>query len=121
MRIAFLPVLFLLSFFVSGFKPVNDDPYKRIVDWQKLYHPEKAYLHFDKPYYTAGDTMWFKAYVTIGSKNQLSAVSGAVYAELINENDSVIHYHKLPLLAGMAKGDFVLPSNLLAGTYRVRA
>ena len=27
-------------------------------------HPEKLYLHLNQPYYGAGDTMWFKAYLT---------------------------------------------------------
>jgi hypothetical protein len=40
---------------------------KTIVDRsQKLiedYPSEKVYLHFDKPYYAVGDTIWFKAYV----------------------------------------------------------
>ena len=26
---------------------------------------EKVYLHFDKPYYAVGDTIWFKAYVAL--------------------------------------------------------
>ena len=26
---------------------------------------EKVYIHFDKPYYTVADTIWFKAYVTM--------------------------------------------------------
>eukprot|EP01037_Dinobryon_pediforme_P007923 gene7923-7992_t len=29
------------------------------------YLKEKAYLHFDKPYYAAGDTIYFKAYVAL--------------------------------------------------------
>jgi len=37
---------------------------------------EKAYLQLDKPYYAAGDTIYYKAYVTAGEKHQLSTISG---------------------------------------------
>ncbi|MFD2148307.1 hypothetical protein [Mucilaginibacter antarcticus] len=62
----------------------------------------------DKPYYALGDTIWFKGYVTIGSRHQLSALSGAVYVDLINERDSIVKALKLPVTAGMVMGDFVL-------------
>ena len=26
---------------------------------------EKVYVHFDKPYYSVADTIWFKAYLTM--------------------------------------------------------
>ena len=45
---------------------------------------EKAYLHFDRPYYIAGDTMYFKAYVTFGERHELSRQSGVLYVDLIN-------------------------------------
>jgi len=82
---------------------------------------EKVHLSFDKPYYAIGDTVWFKAYVTIGNKHQLSALSGAMYVELLNEKDSIIYQYKLPVLSGMSKGDFVLSDGLEKGSYRVRA
>ena len=36
---------------------------------------EKAYLHFDKPYYSAGDTMYFKAYLIQGAAHTPSHLS----------------------------------------------
>lgn len=82
---------------------------------------EKAYLHLDKPYYATGDTIWFKAYVTIGKNHQLSALSGALYAELFDEANTVVQSLKLPLVAGMAKGNFILKDSLEEGNYRIRA
>ncbi|MGV8877515.1 MAG: TonB-dependent receptor plug domain-containing protein [Sphingobacteriaceae bacterium] len=85
-------------------------------------HPqEKVHLHLDKPYYAIGDHIWFKAYVTIGGKHQLSALSGIVYVELINERDSIKQSLKLPLTAGVAWGDFNLTDSLREGNYRIRA
>jgi hypothetical protein len=82
---------------------------------------EKAYLQFDKPYYAAGDTMYFKAYVTFGERHQLSALSGVLHVDLINTNNQIDKSIKLQLTNGLAWGDFLLPDSLPEGNYRVRA
>ncbi len=102
-----------------------DDPLKRILSqldkWTTDNPQEKVYLHLDKPYYAAGDNLWFKAYVTIGAKHQLSALSGILNVELLDDRDSIKQSIKLPLSNGTSWGDFALPDNLKAGTYHVRA
>jgi hypothetical protein len=82
---------------------------------------EKAYLHFDKPYYAAGDDMWFKVYVTASSKHWLSGISGLVNVELINQDNQLIQNLRLPMANGLADGSFALPDTLTEGNYRVRA
>jgi hypothetical protein len=84
-------------------------------------HPvEKAYLHFDKPYYAAGDTMYFKAYLTEGGKHELSRLSGVLHVDLIN-NNKIKQSLNLGIYDGVAWGDFILPDSIHAGTFRVRA
>ncbi|MCO5945868.1 TonB-dependent receptor [Mucilaginibacter flavidus] len=85
------------------------------------YPTEKAYLQFDKPYYAIGDTVYFKAYVTIAAQHKLSAMSGILYAELINPDNKIAWSLKLQMLAGVAWGDFTLADTLKGGNYRVRA
>src|SRR5437879_4509668 len=51
---------------------------------------EKVHLHMDGQIYFPGDTIWFKAYVVLGEYHKLSALSGILYAELIDTKDSVI-------------------------------
>ncbi len=82
---------------------------------------EKAYLHFDKPYYAAGDSMYFKAYVTTGEKHELSNQSRVLHVDLINTNAKIDQSIKLQLDSGIAWGDFALPDSLPKGDYRVRA
>ncbi|AYL97433.1 TonB-dependent receptor plug domain-containing protein [Mucilaginibacter celer] len=82
---------------------------------------EKVYLHLDKPFYNLTDTVWFKAYAVAGPDHQLSGISGVVYVELINARDSVVQRLHLKLNNGTAWGDFVLPANYQAGSYRLRA
>jgi hypothetical protein len=109
-----------------AFIPKADDPLDKVVaslqQWFDTHPQEKVYLHTDKPYYLVGDTIWFKAYVTVGSAHQLSAVSGALYVDLITEGDSVAKALKLPITSGMAIGNFILDDNLTReGNYRIRA
>ncbi|MES2453989.1 MAG: carboxypeptidase-like regulatory domain-containing protein [Bacteroidota bacterium] len=108
-----------------AFVPKAEEPIERLVSslqkWVDKNPQEKVYLHMDKPYYALGDTVWFKAYVTIGSRHQLSKLSGALYVELIDEKDSLLSSLKLPLTAGMALGDFTLGDEYKAGNFRIRA
>ncbi len=82
---------------------------------------EKTYLQFDKPYYATGDTVYFKAYVTIGERHQLSTLSGVLHVDLINTNNKIDQSIKLQLVNGLAWGDFLLPDSLPKGNYRIRA
>lgn len=74
---------------------------------------EKVYIHFDKPYYTVADTIWFKAYVTM-DLNLPSQLSKIVYVDVINTRDSLVQTVKLPLTDGVAAGN--IPLN--KGTYQ---
>ncbi|ASU36489.1 carboxypeptidase regulatory-like domain-containing protein [Mucilaginibacter xinganensis] len=122
---------------ISGLLPLNYETHesnlavvdsalvKKIIEKVTVYTAnhvtEKAYLHFDKPYYAAGDTMYFKAYVTEGQDHQPSKLSGVLYADLINEKGGICNSIKMHIVGGVAWGDFALPHNLSAGNYRVRA
>jgi len=82
---------------------------------------ESTYLHFDKPYYVAGDTMYFKAYVTMGQEHAPTTISAVLYVDLIKPDNKIDQSIKLYLANGVAWGDLALPRTLAAGSYRVRA
>lgn len=102
-----------------------DDPFDLLLEKLRSYndsHPqEKVHLHLDKPYYTAGDNIWFKAYILDNHTNLLSAISSVLYVELIDERDSVKQQLKLPVVSGISWGDFKLTDTLPEGNYRIRA
>lgn len=86
-----------------------------------LFPTEKVYLHFDKPYYAVGDTIWFKGYVTI-EQNIPSPLSKILYVELINSKDSLIKSLKLPVENSVATGSIILNyPDSKEGSYHVRA
>lgn len=85
------------------------------------YPPEKVYLHFDKPYYVVGDTIWFKGYVTEG-QNQPSELSKILYVEILTKADSLVQVLKLPVVHGNAAGNLLVDKEHFAhGNYYVRA
>lgn len=85
------------------------------------YPIEKVYVHFDKPYYAAGDTIWFKAYVTV-DQHVPSTMSKIVYVDMYNNRDSLMASVKLPVINGSAAGQIALPPDAYKqGNYRLRA
>jgi hypothetical protein len=120
-----LAALACLVFILSAFARLDDDPLNHIISqlekWASANPVEKVCLQSDKPYYAAGDEVWFKAYITIGAGHQLSALSGVLNVELIDDRDSVKQRLKLPVKSGLTWGDLLLPDTLKAGNYRIRA
>jgi TonB-dependent SusC/RagA subfamily outer membrane receptor len=106
--------------FAPGDGPI-DKITKQLAKWADSNPVEKVYLHLDKPYYAAGDDIWFKAYVTNGSYHEPSALSGILNVELVDARGAVNQTIKLQLSKGTAAGDFALPDTLQAGNYRLRA
>ena len=98
-----------------------EDLLERLQGYAKAYPEEKVYLHLDKPYYTVGDDIWFKGYVTIGAYNNLSGLSKILYVDLIGPEDNIVQSIRLPLIAGVTMGDFQLADSLAEGNYRIRA
>jgi hypothetical protein len=93
----------------------------KLKNYISTYDPEKAYLQFDKPYYAAGDTIYFKAYVTQGGHHKLSTSSGVLHVDLINTENRIDQSIKLRLDSGVCWGDFALRDSLPTGNYRIRA
>lgn len=82
---------------------------------------EKLYLQTDKPYYNAGETLWFKAYLLNASTHEGSDKSNFIYVELIDKADSVHSRVKIRRDSLGFNGYIALKPNLPAGNYQLRA
>jgi len=117
-----VPVMLMgLLAFVSFDDNILQKAVSSLAEWTVQQPVEKVYLQLDKPYYAIGDDIWFKAYITVGGKHELSAVSKILNVELINDRDSIKKAIKLPVTAGVTWGDFKLTDSLAEGNYRIRA
>ncbi|MCC8407889.1 carboxypeptidase-like regulatory domain-containing protein [Mucilaginibacter sp. UR6-1] len=87
----------------------------------EAYPIEKVYLHFDKPYYAVGDTVWFKAYLTY-TLNMPSPYSKIIYVDVLNGNDGMVQSLTLPVKDGTATGMFKLTKELYGqDNYHIKA
>ena len=124
-KLAIVFTAILSLFYFQAFPQTANPVLQAVASKLKAYvvkHPtEKAYLHFDKPYYAAGDTIYFKAYVTLGEKHELSNLSGVLHVDLINTVNKIDLSIKLQIANGVAWGDFALPDSLPGGNYHIRA
>jgi TonB-dependent SusC/RagA subfamily outer membrane receptor len=93
----------------------------KLKNYFSTYDPEKPYLQFDRPYYAAGDTMYFKAYLTQAGNHKLSDLSSVLHVDLINPWNKIDQSINLRLDSGICWGDFALRDSLFPGNYRVRA
>lgn len=82
---------------------------------------EKVYLHTDRPYYVAGDDIWYAAYGVDGSDHKEDPVSGLVYIELINPQGKVILNKHVQLDGKVGDGVIELEEDLESGVYQLRA
>lgn len=85
------------------------------------YPQEKAYLHFDNTSYYVGDTIWFKAYVTLAEKQTFSPISRPLYVELVDQAGHVTDKQIVKLEQGEGNGQLILSKSMLSGYYEVRA
>ena len=119
-----LLVVFVGASNFAGFAQQDSIPINTVVEkTQKLleaYPIEKVHLHFDKPYYAVGDTLWFKAYLTSNMYNY--DLSKLVYVEVMNGKDSLMQTMRIPLTNNVGKGHLVLDQEWYTqGNYRFRA
>lgn len=109
--------LLLCAFYCHCIKAQQIDSLINILDTK--YSQEKIHLHFDKAYYNAGETVWFKAYIAMD--NMTGPVSRTMYAELLDEKSNVLQRKMMPILQSGAASSFDLPDTLSKSRLFVRA
>lgn len=120
-----LPILLTVSRLTAYAQQRDSIPLTDLIDKTAKYfsgHPvEKVFLHFDKPYYALGDTLWVKAYVTT-DLHIPSVLSKIVYIDFINDQHIMMAQLKLQLINGVANSYLPLPATYFKrGNYHIRA
>ena len=105
--------------------PENEEVTRKVriqlFKWLQQYPQEKVYLHTDRDHYEAGDTLWFRAYLTNAQTHQSSRLSQFVYVELRNRQDSLYTRIKVPFRDSVFAGYIPLSSKMAQGDYFIRA
>lgn len=121
LRLSLLGLLFLFPA-VTFSKPTFSQSIsqKFIKQWIKS-PQEKLYLQTDKPYYSAGENIWFKGYVVNAAILLPNNLSQFIYVELIDKSNAVINRVKIKKDSLGFSGYINLKPELSSGNYTLRA
>lgn len=81
---------------------------------------EKLYVHTDRDVYTAGDTIWFRAYLVNATTLKECDFSNFVYAELKDKSDTTHVRVKIKKQDSIFSGYIPIPENIQQGEYMIR-
>ena len=81
---------------------------------------EKIYLHTDKPTYSAGENIWFRAYCVDASYHIPTQLSKFIYLELINRQDSILKRIQIKQTDSCFYGNLTIPSTTPPGEHCLR-
>ena len=83
---------------------------------------EKIVMQLDKPYFTANDTLWFKAYIFNNNYLTPSAKSGFLYVDVASKSGVLIKQLRFPVTFGLSWGNIQLSDkDFKPGAYLLRA
>lgn len=88
---------------------------------QEYINYNKLYLHTDRDFYFAGDTIRFKAYYIHGQVQQYIKGVHTMYSELLDAKGEVRNVQIWPVNNGTAIGQISIPKTLDPGNYKLRA
>jgi len=93
------------------------------LNYQQQQLHEKIYLHTDKDFYLAGETIWFKAYIMDAFFHRPLPVSIIAYVEVIDRNKKPVMQTAIDISNNSATGcgSFTIPSYMNSEKYTLRA
>ncbi|BDQ11212.1 hypothetical protein [Sediminibacterium sp. TEGAF015] len=80
---------------------------------------EKIHIHFDRPVYNTGDTLFYKVYLL--AANEPSMLSKNLYVEWYDTTGTLIKQTVAPLFQSTARGSFEIPAKYSGGFLHVKA
>lgn len=90
-----------------------------LVKFAEKYNPERTYLHYDKSAYSAGETIWFKAYLM--TEIFPASESKTLYIDFIDDKGGLLQHTVSPILDAVTNGQFEIPSEYKGSYIHVRA
>jgi hypothetical protein len=117
-----LPLLLAIAFPLFSFSQGSPDTIRtRLAKHVQEFPQEKVYLHLDRPQYSPGDTIWFKAYITDAVAHLADTVSKNIYVDFFKkDNGKEINGLMLKNMGGYSHGYLALVDSLKEGVYEIR-
>jgi len=111
--------LIAICFVLISFCEAGAQRFDSVINFASDNNPiEKIYFQFDKDFYTAGETIWFKAYLF--TNNYPNSTSSNFYVRLTNCKGEMIESKRYPVVNSGVRGDFSIPDSLPSGYYYIQ-
>src|ERR1700722_6924408 len=73
---------------------------------------EKLFVHIDRAFYLAGETIWFKVYDIDGNSNKPMAFSEITYVEVLDKDQRPVVQEKIQMQNGKGDGSLNIPFSI---------
>jgi len=83
------------------------------------FQQERIYVQFDKGLYSAGETIWYKAYLMAGIDPSL--LSKNFYIDWSDADGNILQHGSSPIVEASARGQFDIPAGFAGKIVHVRA
>ena len=90
-------------------------------EYQQQNIAEKVFLHTDRTFYLAGESIWFSVYVLDAFAHQPLGFSKVCYVEILNSSSKPAWQSTIMISEGRGNSAFIIPASFLSGQYKIRA
>ena len=80
---------------------------------------ERILINFNSNLLISGEQFLYKVYCINSETNKLNSISKIAYIELIGSDKTVILKYKIRLSSGIGFGDFIIPTTIPSGNYKL--
>jgi len=120
-KIIFL-IITLFHFFISRLaaQNINIQSVKNNIEtFSNNFPQERIYIHFDKPSYLPGETIWCKAYLMSGIST--SEISKTIYIDFTDANGNLLSHTVVPSIQSSGKTQYTVPETYTANSIHIIA
>ena len=107
LKYIFKPLLVVLVILSTNLRAQKMD--SLLLEQSEKFPQEKMYIQFDKPYYNAGDMIWYKSYLISGTEP--SQISVNLYVDWFGDDGKLLLHTINPINESGSKGQFQIPLN----------
>ncbi len=93
----------------------------RLQRYEEQHISEKVFVHTDRSFYLAGESIWFSIYVVDASSHRPLGASSIVYVEIMNKAMKPVWQSGIAVKDGFGNGSLIVPLSFLSGNYTLRA
>jgi hypothetical protein len=100
---------------------INNEIMSKLNLYMEKYPEESAYLQTDRSVYSPGETLWFKTWIIADGSNESQIRSHYLFISMIDRDSNEVVNHVVPFTSNELNGNFLIPTMLNAGYYKLIA